>query len=244
VWSESQVTRERVLKHLHRYRFDMAVDCVYGFIKTKCCDWFIESIKASEQSGRKKTLHHDLVVLLCVLTDTLKILHPITPAVTTFLLNKNSYLMWVFNTGNERVKPRQIRSTIDALSGNIIKSSQKLVQYIKKIQRLTQVQKMVVVFMKKPLGIRYVVDSLKRVEWFYGINEEDAKKFSKGSLEFSSSTLKCLIAFKSLSSSVQKQELSTITRKLMNMTFISCTSLLDLMNLTKDFHILKASCSY
>jgi len=64
------------------YRFNDAAQGMYRFIWNEFCDWYLELIKPDMQAGgeRKAAAQH---VLLTVLRETLTLLHPIMPFITS-----------------------------------------------------------------------------------------------------------------------------------------------------------------
>ena len=64
------------------YRFNDAAQGLYRFIWNEFCDWYLELIKPDMQAGgeRKSAAQH---VLLTVLRETLTLLHPIMPFITS-----------------------------------------------------------------------------------------------------------------------------------------------------------------
>jgi len=71
-----------VTDNLEKYELGVAVAKIYDFIWDTYCDWYIELTKArlySEDAGRKDTA---LKVLVYVLDQTLRLLHPFMPFIT------------------------------------------------------------------------------------------------------------------------------------------------------------------
>ena len=71
-----------VTENLEKYELGVAVQKVYDFIWDTYCDWYIELTKArlySEEAERKSTA---LQVLVYVLDQTLRLLHPFMPFIT------------------------------------------------------------------------------------------------------------------------------------------------------------------
>ena len=71
-----------VTENLEKYELGVAVQKVYDFIWDTYCDWYIELTKArlySDDDGRKKTA---LSVLVYVLDQLLRLLHPFMPFIT------------------------------------------------------------------------------------------------------------------------------------------------------------------
>ena len=71
-----------VTDNLEKYELGVAVQKVYDFLWDSYCDWYIELTKArlySEDAGQKQTA---LQVLVYVLDQTLRLLHPFMPFIT------------------------------------------------------------------------------------------------------------------------------------------------------------------
>jgi valyl-tRNA synthetase len=71
-----------VTENLEKYELGVAVQKVYDFIWDTYCDWYIELTKArlySEDAERKQTA---IAVLVYVLDQTLRLLHPFMPFIT------------------------------------------------------------------------------------------------------------------------------------------------------------------
>ena len=71
-----------VTENLDKYELGVAVQKVYDFIWDTYCDWYIELTKArlySEDADRKQTA---IQVLVYVLDQTLRLLHPFMPFIT------------------------------------------------------------------------------------------------------------------------------------------------------------------
>ncbi len=66
---------ENVTKHMEKYEFNIVGSELYNFIWNDFCDWYIELSKTNMSNTNKS-------VLLLVLTNILKMLHPFMPFVT------------------------------------------------------------------------------------------------------------------------------------------------------------------
>ena len=66
---------EKVTKHMEKYEFNIVGSELYNFIWNDFCDWYIELSKTNMSNTNKS-------VLLLVLTNILKMLHPFMPFVT------------------------------------------------------------------------------------------------------------------------------------------------------------------
>ena len=75
-------TTEAVDHSLERYELGLAGDKVVDFVWTDYCDWFIELSKAALYSDDLKVKEAKQAVLLHVLEDILKLLHPFMPFIT------------------------------------------------------------------------------------------------------------------------------------------------------------------
>ena len=83
-WVLSKLNRliAEVTENLEKYELGVAVQKVYDFLWDTYCDWYIELTKArlySEDAAQKQTA---LQVLVYVLDQTLRLLHPFMPFIT------------------------------------------------------------------------------------------------------------------------------------------------------------------
>jgi len=67
---------------LDDYRFNDAASSIYQFVWNEFCDWYLEWIKGDLYGGDAPAKAQGQAVLLAVLENILKLLHPITPFVT------------------------------------------------------------------------------------------------------------------------------------------------------------------
>lgn len=82
ILSKLETVIEYVTHNLDKYELGLAADKVYDFVWNQYCDWYIELSKKrlwSEDDEEKRTVQK---VLLKVLKDTLKLLHPFMPFIT------------------------------------------------------------------------------------------------------------------------------------------------------------------
>ena len=87
-------TRNSVNTHYDNYEYDKVANSIYHFIWNEYCDWYIELSKKElyGDDSSKKTLK--LEILLKVLVDSLKLLHPISPYISEEIyqiLSKTGY---------------------------------------------------------------------------------------------------------------------------------------------------------
>ena len=72
-----------VTKNLEEYDLGIAIDNIYSFIWNEFCDWYIEMVKTRLYSQDKKEKVQVSFVLNYVFGDSLKLLHPFMPFVTS-----------------------------------------------------------------------------------------------------------------------------------------------------------------
>lgn len=82
ILSKLNSTIDEVTKNLEKYEIGMAADKVYDFIWNEYCDWYIEMVKSRLYGEDEKSKETAEKVLLNVLKDTLKLLHPFMPFIT------------------------------------------------------------------------------------------------------------------------------------------------------------------
>jgi valyl-tRNA synthetase len=92
ILSRTQTTIRDVEAALEEYRFDRAADLLYHFVWHQFCDWYIEFVKPDVQAvpeGRSTRRAETVrAVLLEVLRDLLRLLHPMIPFITEELWHK------------------------------------------------------------------------------------------------------------------------------------------------------------
>ncbi|WP_339138027.1 MAG: valine--tRNA ligase [Candidatus Electrothrix sp. GW3-4] len=82
ILSRTEATIRDVRKALDGYDFNLIASAIYQFTWHEFCDWYVEWIKADLFSDDVTKREQARGVLLCVLENILKILHPICPFVT------------------------------------------------------------------------------------------------------------------------------------------------------------------
>ena len=75
-------TITEVTKYMERYEVGLAANKLYDFIWSEFCDWYIELSKVSLYSSDEKKKQYTISVLVRVLSDILKLAHPIIPFIT------------------------------------------------------------------------------------------------------------------------------------------------------------------
>lgn len=73
---------DQITYHLDKYDIGIYSTEIYEFIWNELCDWYIEAIKPRMYSDDKDVVRDVMSVLLYVLRDALKLLHPIMPFIT------------------------------------------------------------------------------------------------------------------------------------------------------------------
>ena len=74
---------QTVTKNIEEYDLGIALDNIYSFIWNEFCDWYIEMVKARLYSDNKQEKIQVSFVLNYVFGDSLKLLHPFMPFVTS-----------------------------------------------------------------------------------------------------------------------------------------------------------------
>ncbi|HZK10392.1 MAG TPA: valine--tRNA ligase [Clostridia bacterium] len=82
ILSRLSQTTQAVERSLERYELGQAADRVLDFVWSDYCDWFIELSKEALYSGDEQRKERKQAVLLFVLEDILKLLHPFMPFIT------------------------------------------------------------------------------------------------------------------------------------------------------------------
>ena len=73
---------------LDSYRYNDAASSVYDFFWYKFCDWYVEATKLSFKHGDNNEKDRQVSVLLNVLEESLRLLHPFIPFVTEEIYSK------------------------------------------------------------------------------------------------------------------------------------------------------------
>jgi len=83
-WTLSKLNEliKDVCSNIDNYNLGVAIDNIYEFIWNEFCDWYIEICKPRLYNKENKTRQTAQYVLIKVLKDSLKILHPFMPFIT------------------------------------------------------------------------------------------------------------------------------------------------------------------
>jgi valyl-tRNA synthetase len=73
---------------LDSYRFNEAAQAVYGFFWNDYCDWYIEASKPALYADDPKEKDRSITLLLSVLEESLRLLHPLLPFLTEEIYQK------------------------------------------------------------------------------------------------------------------------------------------------------------
>ncbi len=82
ILSKLNTTIKEMTENLEKYELGVAAQKIYDFIWDNYCDWYIELTKARLQGGDEASRINAQKVLLYVLTEFLKLLHPFMPFLT------------------------------------------------------------------------------------------------------------------------------------------------------------------
>jgi valyl-tRNA synthetase len=77
--------------YLSSYRFNDFAMALYGFIWHDFCDWYIELSKINLYGGSVKEKENTISILVYVLSESLKLLHPLMPFITEEIWQKLSH---------------------------------------------------------------------------------------------------------------------------------------------------------
>lgn len=75
-------------KALDNYRFNDAAQVVYKFFWNDFCDWYIEAVKLSLYGDDEKEKNRAVTLLLLILEESLRLLHPFLPFITEEIYQK------------------------------------------------------------------------------------------------------------------------------------------------------------
>ena len=83
-WIVSAFNRvaKAVTDNLEKFELGIAVQKLYDFLWDDFCDWYIEIAKIRMQSGEETAAQNARQVLVWVMSNTLKLLHPFMPFIT------------------------------------------------------------------------------------------------------------------------------------------------------------------
>lgn len=82
ILSKLNATTLSVTKFMDKYEVGLAASCLYEFIWNQFCDWYIELSKTALYSDDEEKRSDTASVLVYVLRETIKLVHPIIPFIT------------------------------------------------------------------------------------------------------------------------------------------------------------------
>ncbi len=82
ILSKLQKVIKSITDKIEKYDIGLAADDIYGFIWSDFCDWYIEIVKPVLYSDNAEEKTNTVKVLLYVLENILKLLHPFMPYIT------------------------------------------------------------------------------------------------------------------------------------------------------------------
>lgn len=82
ILSKLNATTLSVTKFMDKYEVGLAASCLYEFIWNQFCDWYIELSKTALYSDDEEKRTDTASVIVYVLRETLKLVHPIIPFIT------------------------------------------------------------------------------------------------------------------------------------------------------------------
>ncbi|MDR1179167.1 MAG: valine--tRNA ligase [Spirochaetales bacterium] len=81
-------TAKTVYEAFQNYRFNEAASSCYEFFWNEFCDWYIESTKLSLREGDGAEKDRVVTLLVSILEETLRLLHPLLPFITEEIYQK------------------------------------------------------------------------------------------------------------------------------------------------------------
>ena len=126
ILSKLNTLSSEATKNLDKYEIGMAADKIYDFIWNEYCDWYIEMVKSRLYGEDEKSKRTAETVLLYVLKDILRLLHPFMPFITEeiwqHLENKeNPLILEEWPVYNESLNYQESEKEIEFIK-NAIKS--------------------------------------------------------------------------------------------------------------------------
>lgn len=88
IYSRLNATAGNMEVALTNYRYNEGASSLYDFFWNDFCDWYVEATKLSFKTGNEIEKNRVITVLLNVLEETLRLLHPYLPFVTEEIYSK------------------------------------------------------------------------------------------------------------------------------------------------------------
>ena len=115
VYSRLNQAASRVREALEGWHFNDAASAAYEFFWGDFCDWYVEVTKVPLKAGDEATKDRVVSVLLNVLEEALRLLHPFIPFVTEEIYSKLPLHQMVQTRGQLQESSRLSRSTHEGL---------------------------------------------------------------------------------------------------------------------------------
>jgi valyl-tRNA synthetase len=101
IYSRLNGAAKGITEALLSYRYNDAAQGAYEFFWNDFCDWYVEASKLSIKSGADDEKDRATTVLLDVLVESLRLLHPLLPFVTEEIYGKLSTATGIAAPGND-----------------------------------------------------------------------------------------------------------------------------------------------
>jgi valyl-tRNA synthetase len=88
IYSRLNITAKAMQESFLSYRFNDAAQTAYEYFWNDFCDWYVEATKLSIKDGDETEKDRATTVLLGVLAESLRLLHPLLPFVTEEIYGK------------------------------------------------------------------------------------------------------------------------------------------------------------
>ena len=124
ILSRTNETIRQVRAAMDGYNFNDIASSIYQFTWHEFCDWYLEWIKADLYGDDEQARQNARGVLLCVLENILKMLHPITPFVTEEIWSqlpgeRGTIMLESFPVENPAWQDREAEQAMELLMGVI-----------------------------------------------------------------------------------------------------------------------------
>ena len=135
ILSRQQELADVVHKDIQNYRFDLAAKALYEFTWNEFCDWYLELIKPVMFSDDEQAKQQTRRVLLEVLENLLRLLHPIIPFITEEIWQSIAPKLGITNkTIMLQPYPRSNNDLVDVASAAEIDWLKEFIMGVRKIR--------------------------------------------------------------------------------------------------------------
>ncbi|MCR5605957.1 MAG: valine--tRNA ligase, partial [Treponema sp.] len=111
IYTELENAVKVEISALEGYRYNDAASALYEYFWTKFCDWYVEATKLSFKNGDEHEKDRAVSVLLNVLEESLRLLHPYLPFVTEEIYGKLPLTEIITNrkaVGEQKILPNSL----------------------------------------------------------------------------------------------------------------------------------------